>query len=159
VSHLLAASRLHLARATFRSRITGFERWQSRWSGRSNPHASEAPRLNLNSWPLRHSIGGPGSGWCARRARTVCRSRIVFEGQIGTRGAGTNAGHWRVDSQVERASHRRPGEHVLMRWYRRPPLSALHRGAVARQSGWEGSDNQDGHFGGRGDVIIVAAQR
>jgi hypothetical protein len=30
---------------------------------------------------------------------------------------------------------------------------------VARQSGWEGSDNQDGHFGGRGDVIIVAAQR
>jgi hypothetical protein len=31
--------------------------------------------------------------------------------------------------------------------------------AVARQSGWEGSDNQDGHFGGRGDVIIVAAQR
>jgi hypothetical protein len=30
---------------------------------------------------------------------------------------------------------------------------------VARQSGWEGSDNHDGHFGGRGDVIIVAAQR
>jgi hypothetical protein len=31
--------------------------------------------------------------------------------------------------------------------------------AVARQSGWEGSDNQDGHFGGRGDVMIVAARR
>jgi hypothetical protein len=30
---------------------------------------------------------------------------------------------------------------------------------VARQSGWEGSDNQDGHFGGRGDVMIVAARR
>jgi hypothetical protein len=31
--------------------------------------------------------------------------------------------------------------------------------SVARQSGWEGSDNQDGHFGGRGDVMIVAARR
>ena len=30
---------------------------------------------------------------------------------------------------------------------------------VARQSGWEGSDNQDGHFGGRGEVMIVAARR
>ena len=30
---------------------------------------------------------------------------------------------------------------------------------VARQSGWEGSDNQDGHFGGRGDVMIVPAGR
>ena len=26
---------------------------------------------------------------------------------------------------------------------------------VARQSGWESSDNQDGHFGGRGEVMIV----
>ena len=31
--------------------------------------------------------------------------------------------------------------------------------AVARQSGWEGSDNQDGHFGGRGEEMIVAARR
>ena len=31
--------------------------------------------------------------------------------------------------------------------------------AVARQSGWESSDNQDGHFGGRGEVMIVAARR
>jgi hypothetical protein len=30
---------------------------------------------------------------------------------------------------------------------------------VARQSGWEGSDNQDGHFGGRGEEMIVAARR
>ena len=30
---------------------------------------------------------------------------------------------------------------------------------VARQSGWEGSDNQDGDFGGRGEVMIVAARR
>src|ERR1700694_6346654 len=31
--------------------------------------------------------------------------------------------------------------------------------AVARQSGWEHSDNQDGHFGGRGARMIVAARR
>src|ERR1035437_1789451 len=30
---------------------------------------------------------------------------------------------------------------------------------VARQSGWEHSDNQDGHFGGRGARIFVAAWR
>jgi hypothetical protein len=36
---------------------------------------------------------------------------------------------------------------------------AAARMIVARQSGWEGSDNQDGHFGGRGDVMIVAARR
>ncbi len=30
---------------------------------------------------------------------------------------------------------------------------------VARQSGWEHSDNQDGHFGGRGERIFVAARR
>ena len=30
---------------------------------------------------------------------------------------------------------------------------------VARQSGWESSDNQDGHFGGRGGEMIVAARR
>ena len=30
---------------------------------------------------------------------------------------------------------------------------------VARQSGWEHSDNQDGHFGGRGGMMIVAARR
>jgi hypothetical protein len=29
---------------------------------------------------------------------------------------------------------------------------------VARQSGWEHSDNQDGHFGGRGERIFVAAR-
>jgi hypothetical protein len=32
-------------------------------------------------------------------------------------------------------------------------------GRVARQSGWEHSDNQDGHFGGRGGRMIVAACR
>jgi hypothetical protein len=44
---------------------------------------------------------------------------------------------------------------------RRSSMSACHAGStgVARQSGWEGSDNQDGHFGGRGDVMIVAARR
>jgi DNA-binding transcriptional MerR regulator len=31
--------------------------------------------------------------------------------------------------------------------------------SVARQSGWEHSDNQDGHFGGRGERMIVAARR
>ena len=36
-------------------------------------------------------------------------------------------------------------------------LSALAL-AVARQSGWEHSDNQDGHFGGRGERIFVAAR-
>ena len=30
---------------------------------------------------------------------------------------------------------------------------------VARQSGWESSDNQAGHFGGRGGGMIVAARR
>jgi hypothetical protein len=30
---------------------------------------------------------------------------------------------------------------------------------VARQSGWEHSDNQDGHFGGRGGRMIVAGRR
>jgi transposase len=33
------------------------------------------------------------------------------------------------------------------------------RKRVARQSGWEHSDNQDGHFGGRGARMIVAARR
>ena len=33
------------------------------------------------------------------------------------------------------------------------------RGIVARQSGWESSDNQAGHFGGRGGGMIVAARR
>ena len=31
--------------------------------------------------------------------------------------------------------------------------------SVARQSGWEHSDNQDGHFGGRGGRMIVAGRR
>ena len=43
-----------------------------------------------------------------------------------------------------------------LRWVRE--LIASGR-AVARQSGWESSDNQDGHFGGRGEVMIVAARR
>ena len=40
-------------------------------------------------------------------------------------------------------------------------LRILHEGPdpVARQSGWEHSDNQDGHFGGRGERIFVAARR
>jgi hypothetical protein len=38
---------------------------------------------------------------------------------------------------------------------RNPPASFR----VARQSGWEHSDNQDGHFGGRGGRMIVAARR
>ena len=44
-----------------------------------------------------------------------------------------------------------------------PIAQLMDRGAfdlgVARQSGWESSDNQDGHFGGRGEVMIVAARR
>ena len=36
-------------------------------------------------------------------------------------------------------------------------VSFEYRSAVARQSGWEHSDNQDGHFGGRGERMIVAA--
>ena len=44
-----------------------------------------------------------------------------------------------------------------------PIAQLMDRGAfdlgVARQSGWEGSDNQDGHFGGRGEEMIVAARR
>jgi hypothetical protein len=47
-----------------------------------------------------------------------------------------------------------------------PHLKAEHMAAptnaakrVARQSGWEHSDNQDGHFGGRGERMIVAARR
>ena len=39
----------------------------------------------------------------------------------------------------------------------RPALQRLL--LVARQSGWESSDNQDGHFGGRGEVMIVAERR
>ena len=42
----------------------------------------------------------------------------------------------------------------------RDTIPNLSRSAlVARQSGWESSDNQDGHFGGRGEVMIVAARR
>ncbi len=40
-----------------------------------------------------------------------------------------------------------------------PALRAKGEPAVARQSGWEHSDNQDGHFGGRGGMMIVAARR
>ena len=38
-------------------------------------------------------------------------------------------------------------------------VSGLLGEAVARQSGWEHGDNQDGHFGGRGERMIVAARR
>jgi hypothetical protein len=31
--------------------------------------------------------------------------------------------------------------------------------AVARQSGWERGDDQEGHFDGRGEMMIVAARR
>jgi hypothetical protein len=30
---------------------------------------------------------------------------------------------------------------------------------VARQSGWERGDDQEGHFDGRGEMMIVAARR
>ena len=40
-----------------------------------------------------------------------------------------------------------------------PSISFFRKTSVARQSGWEGSDNQDGHFGGRGEEMIVAARR
>ena len=43
---------------------------------------------------------------------------------------------------------------LAYRWFCRLGLDG-----VARQSGWEGSDNQDGHFGGRGEEMIVAARR
>ena len=41
----------------------------------------------------------------------------------------------------------------------KPDFDKLPSEAVARQSGWEHSDNQDGHFGGRGGMMIVAARR
>ena len=46
-------------------------------------------------------------------------------------------------------------------WRSRPESrrAAANRKLVARQSGWEHSDNQDGHFGGRGGRMIVAARR
>jgi integrase len=37
-------------------------------------------------------------------------------------------------------------------------VAGIYNRAVARQSGWEHSDNQDGHFGGRGGRMIVAAR-
>ena len=40
-----------------------------------------------------------------------------------------------------------------------PSIIEKRRHVVARQSGWEHSDNQDGHFGGRGGMMIVAARR
>ena len=43
--------------------------------------------------------------------------------------------------------------------YRKMMQSAGFRASVARQSGWEHSDNQDGHFGGRGGRMIVAGVR
>jgi hypothetical protein len=33
------------------------------------------------------------------------------------------------------------------------------RRSVARQSGWERGDDQEGHFDGRGEMMIVAARR
>ena len=42
---------------------------------------------------------------------------------------------------------------------RRAACSLFWTLGVARQSGWEHSDNQDGHFGGRGVGMIVAARR
>ena len=36
---------------------------------------------------------------------------------------------------------------------------AMDGSGVARQSGWEASDNQDGHFGGRGGRMIVGGRR
>ena len=39
------------------------------------------------------------------------------------------------------------------------PVMREFAAPLARQSGWEHSDNQDGHFGGRGERMIVAARR
>jgi hypothetical protein len=44
-------------------------------------------------------------------------------------------------------------------WCSPPHRSSRRHYGVARQSGWESSDNQDGHFGGRGGEMIVAARR
>jgi len=57
-----------------------------------------------------------------------------------------------------------PSIHILLMfsctpaddWMRSP--GTVNAG-VARQSGWEHSDNQDGHFGGRGGMMIVAARQ
>ena len=38
------------------------------------------------------------------------------------------------------------------------PSERCELDSVARQSGWEHSDNQDGDFGGRGERIFVAAR-
>ena len=49
----------------------------------------------------------------------------------------------------------RPGEVMITKGLNASDLTLR----VARQSGWEHSDNQDGHFGGRGGRMIVAARR
>jgi ribosome biogenesis SPOUT family RNA methylase Rps3 len=49
-------------------------------------------------------------------------------------------------------------EHLNRHWYERHTGQVVTE-VVARQSGWEHSDNQDGHFGGRGERMIVAARR
>jgi hypothetical protein len=54
---------------------------------------------------------------------------------------------------------------TLAHWFRartesaRGTRKAMIVAFVARQSGWEHSDNQDGHFGGRSERMIVAARR
>jgi DNA invertase Pin-like site-specific DNA recombinase len=62
----------------------------------------------------------------------------------------------------------RPGFDRLVAWLCAGNVGAVlcfdasrlaRNGRVARQSGWEHSDNQDGHFGGRGGRMIVAARR
>jgi hypothetical protein len=44
---------------------------------------------------------------------------------------------------------------------RRVEFAAMNMVAlsVARQSGWERGDDQEGHFDGRGEMMIVAARR
>jgi primosomal replication protein N'' len=76
----------------------------------------------------------------------------------------------RANLEAERATRRRiypDSDHAgLTSILERPRLSdedliilISASPSVARQSGWEHSDNQDGHFGGRGERMIIAARR
>ena len=59
--------------------------------------------------------------------------------------------HARLGVTSKTVANHRANVAAALRWFGKE-----HN--VARQSGWEHSDNQDGHFGGRGERILVAAR-
>jgi hypothetical protein len=61
-------------------------------------------------------------------------------------------------SQGQRGNYRMLDAGVLDAAFKAGPKGFETVNAVARQSGWEHSDDQDGHFGGRGGRIFVAAR-